>query len=103
MLSRVASHLYWMSRYQERAENMARILDVGQSLALLSRGRAGDDAFLEPLHITGTLGPFDATGRARTPDAVARFLAWDPAMHSSIYNSIRNSRESGINRPFGDY
>ena len=36
MLSRVASHLYWLSRYLERAENMARILDVGQSLALLS-------------------------------------------------------------------
>jgi uncharacterized alpha-E superfamily protein len=36
MLSRVASHLYWMSRYLERAENMARILDVGQSIALLS-------------------------------------------------------------------
>jgi len=29
MLSRVAAQLYWMSRYLERAENMARILDVG--------------------------------------------------------------------------
>ena len=38
MLSRVASHLYWMARYLERAENMARILDVGQLLALVSRG-----------------------------------------------------------------
>jgi uncharacterized alpha-E superfamily protein len=94
MLSRVASHLYWMSRYQERAENMARILDVGQSLALLSRGRSDDDAFLEPLHITGTLELFDETDRVRSPDSVARFLAWDPAMHSSIYNSIRNSREN---------
>jgi uncharacterized alpha-E superfamily protein len=94
MLSRVASHLYWMSRSQERAENMARILDVGQSLALLSRGRADDDAFLEPLHITGTLVPFDASGRGRTPEAVARFLAWDLELQSSIYNSIRNSREN---------
>ena len=31
MLSRVAAQLYWMSRYLERAENMARILEVGQS------------------------------------------------------------------------
>ena len=37
MLSRVAAHLYWMSRYLERAENMARILDVTQSLAMLDR------------------------------------------------------------------
>ena len=34
MLSRVASHLYWLSRYLERAENMARILDVGQSIQI---------------------------------------------------------------------
>ena len=27
MLSRVASHLYWMARYTERAENLARMLD----------------------------------------------------------------------------
>jgi len=36
MLSRVAAQLYWLSRYLERAENMARILEVGQSFALLS-------------------------------------------------------------------
>ena len=28
MLSRTADHLFWMSRYTERAENMARLLDV---------------------------------------------------------------------------
>ena len=44
MLSRVAAQLYWLSRYLERAENMARILEVGQSFALLStsdNSRAG--------------------------------------------------------------
>ena len=29
MLSRVAENVYWMSRYVERAENAARLLDVG--------------------------------------------------------------------------
>jgi 2-polyprenyl-6-hydroxyphenyl methylase/3-demethylubiquinone-9 3-methyltransferase len=48
MLSRVASNLYWMSRYLERAENMARILDVGASLALLS-GQDDERASIEPL------------------------------------------------------
>ena len=28
MLSRTADHLYWMSRYTERAENLARLLDL---------------------------------------------------------------------------
>ena len=34
MLSRVAENLYWISRYIERAENVARLLDVGFHLEL---------------------------------------------------------------------
>jgi len=37
MLSRTADHLYWMSRYLERAENMARMIDAHQRLSLLPR------------------------------------------------------------------
>ena len=56
MLSRVASPLFWLSRYLERAENMARILDVGQSLALLSgRPGEGESTAIEPLVITDTV------------------------------------------------
>ncbi len=93
MLSRVASHLYWLSRYLERAENMARILDVGASLALLSG--AGDAlAAIEPLVITDTLDAFDATGLPRTPENVARFLAWSRSHPSTIVNSLEASREN---------
>ena len=42
MLSRVAENLYWMSRYVERAENVARLLDVGFHLELDAAGLAGD-------------------------------------------------------------
>ena len=94
MLSRVASHLYWLSRYLERAENMARILDVGQSLALLS-ARAGDEASAaEPLVITDTLQAFQATGSIVTPENVARFLAWDTQLPSSIANCLESTREN---------
>jgi len=34
MLSRTADHLYWMSRYMERAENIARFLDVASRFSL---------------------------------------------------------------------
>ena len=34
MLSRVANSLYWMSRYIERAENTARLVDVNLQLLL---------------------------------------------------------------------
>ncbi|HMS80896.1 MAG TPA: alpha-E domain-containing protein [Burkholderiaceae bacterium] len=93
MLSRVASHLYWLSRYLERAENMARILDVGASLALLS-GEGDALAAIEPLVITDTLDAFDATGLPRTPENVARFLAWSPSHASSIVNCLEASREN---------
>ena len=34
MLSRVADSIYWMSRYIERAENVARFIDVNLNLML---------------------------------------------------------------------
>ncbi len=34
MLGRIASNLYWMSRYMERAENIARLTEVGHRLSL---------------------------------------------------------------------
>jgi uncharacterized alpha-E superfamily protein len=37
MLSRTAENLYWLSRYFERAENLARLLDVGLRMSALSR------------------------------------------------------------------
>jgi uncharacterized alpha-E superfamily protein len=43
MLSRVADSLYWMSRYLERAENTARLMDVDLQLQLDQTGEAGSD------------------------------------------------------------
>ncbi len=94
MLSRVASHLYWLSRYLERAENMARILDVGQSLALLSGGLGDQSIAAEPLVLTDTVAAFEKTGRPVSPEHVARFLAWDETLPSSILNCIEASREN---------
>jgi uncharacterized alpha-E superfamily protein len=72
---------------------MARILDVGHSLALLS-GASDDSAATELLVITDTLDAFRATGRPVNAENVARFLAWDPALPSSIINSLESSREN---------
>lgn len=97
MLSRVAAQLYWLSRYLERAENMARILEVGQSFALVSSSDAGPAApeiVKEPLVITDTLTAFEATGRPLRADQVAQFLAWDPDHPSSIFNCIQSCREN---------
>ena len=42
MLSRMADHLFWLSRYAERAENLARILDVTQRLAAMPAAYGGE-------------------------------------------------------------
>jgi uncharacterized alpha-E superfamily protein len=41
MLGRVAQNLFWLSRYVERAENMARMLEVGYRMSLTSRREGG--------------------------------------------------------------
>ena len=50
MLSRTADHLFWMSRYMERAENTARMLDVNYQTSLLpqsaDRAEQGDYSFV---------------------------------------------------------
>ena len=48
MLSRVAENLYWISRYVERAENVARLLDVGFHLELDAAGLDGDGLEIDP-------------------------------------------------------
>ena len=41
MLSRTASNLFWLARYMERAENLARVIDVASRLATLPSAFAG--------------------------------------------------------------
>jgi uncharacterized alpha-E superfamily protein len=44
MLGRTANDLFWMARYIERAENMARLLEVGHRLIMLPQDSGGGDA-----------------------------------------------------------
>jgi uncharacterized alpha-E superfamily protein len=95
MLSRVASNLYWMSRYVERAENTARVLDVTWRMSLLTRDPAlQDQEWSAPLNITGSLFPF--SGRHHRVDAqqVLHFMALDPENPSSILACARQAREN---------
>ena len=55
MLSRTADHLYWMARYIERAENMARTLDVTYNMSLVPNEDITESMFWSPaLEISGT-------------------------------------------------
>ena len=49
MLSRTADHLYWMSRYIERAESLARLVDAHYRMSLLPQS---GDTLTQSLHAT---------------------------------------------------
>src|SRR5258708_37554247 len=95
MLSRVASSLYWMSRYVERAENTARVLDVAWRMSLLVKEPAlQDQEWCAPLNITGTLFPFSGRHSEVCAREVLHFMALDPENPSSIYACARQARET---------
>ena len=94
MLSRTASTLYWMSRYVERAENTARILDVAYRMSMLTKDAdLQDQEWFAPLNITGTLFPFSGRHSIVCAKEVLHFMALDSENPSSIYNCARKARE----------
>jgi len=98
MLSRVADNLYWMGRYVERAESVARLLDAAFYLELDSAGLACDDDGAGPvegvLSILGGKSAFLAEHKASDRDAVLRYLTFDRRNPRSIHSMIARARES---------
>jgi uncharacterized alpha-E superfamily protein len=94
MLSRTASDLYWMSRYLERAENLARMLDVSYSLSLMPQGRDGLDEIAMPLLITGTLDDYLERHGKLHAERLLHFFALDAANPASIYSCLGAARAS---------
>ena len=97
MLSRVAESLYWMSRYIERAENTARLVEVNLQLLLDFEGQADDDEATFWAAVVSTSGAVEAF-RDQHPVAdantVVDFLAFEPANPSAIFASVAAAREN---------
>ena len=93
MLSRTADHLYWMSRYTERAENTARLLEVTYRTSLLmpndSVGYWG-----AALGITGLEESYRQKFGDITASQVLRFMSVDVDNPSSILSCLRAAREN---------
>ncbi len=93
MLSRVADNLYWMSRYIERAENIARFVDVNQAVAL-EPGDLQDDPWAPLIHATGDWPLFAERYGQTTRESVLRFLTLDPEYSNSLISCTRAAREN---------
>ncbi len=93
MLSRVADSIYWMSRYVERAENVARFIDVNLQLVLDSP--PGQPQQWQPLvSATGDQEEFARRYGEATQDNVLEFLTFDPRNPNSILSCLQAAREN---------
>jgi uncharacterized alpha-E superfamily protein len=95
MLSRTADHLFWMSRYTERAENTARMLDVAVQTSMLPQSPADTERSWRALLGISELEPaYCAKYPAVTARDVIDFMVRDPSNPSSIAACMREAREN---------
>jgi len=93
MLSRVAESIYWMSRYIERTENVARFVDV--NLQLLLDQPEGIQAQWDPLvATTGDDELFRKKYGEPSHETVIKFLTFDSENPNSIISCLQAAREN---------
>ncbi|MEJ2408604.1 MAG: alpha-E domain-containing protein [Novosphingobium sp.] len=93
MLGRAANGVYWMHRYLERAENTARLIDVGFHLAL-TRGdkQSADEEWKSVLTTTGQLDAYCRTHEDFSGPQVFNFLLRDKDNPGSVLQMVENAR-----------
>jgi uncharacterized alpha-E superfamily protein len=95
MLSRTADHLFWMARYTERAENMARMLDINVQTAMLPQTpEAAEQGWCSTLSISELHHAYDARYPVVTGRDVLNFMVRDTSHASSIASCLRAAREN---------
>lgn len=92
MLSRTASSLYWLGRYFERADFIARLVEATVRLDVLSPRPAGRAAWKSALAVTYTDAAFAATGAEVRRRDVARFLTVNGSHPGSIVHCVETAR-----------
>jgi uncharacterized alpha-E superfamily protein len=91
LLCRYAECLFWLARFVERAENLARIIDVQETYA---RDRTGAPDWSSIVQLHADEEAFAAKHPAATSHAVIRFYLTDGDNPTSILSAVRNAREN---------
>ncbi|MDR3324066.1 MAG: alpha-E domain-containing protein [Zoogloeaceae bacterium] len=95
MLSRTADHLFWMSRYVERAENLARLLDVAWQMSLVPQSPEAANQNWNGILVLNSLE--DAFARKygeANANNVLRFMVNEPDNPASLSSCLRMGREN---------
>jgi uncharacterized alpha-E superfamily protein len=93
MLGRTANDLYWMARYVERAENMARLLEVGQRLSLLTHDSA-ESEWRSTLRSAGCEAGYLSKHRDYETRNVVDYLLFDRDNPSSVCACFDSARRN---------
>ena len=95
MLSRTADHLFWMARYMERAENLARLLDVTWQMSLVPQSEeAANQSWNAIIALNSLEEAYAAKYSAVNGENVLKFMVSDADNYSSIYSCLRMAREN---------
>lgn len=95
MLSRTADHLFWMSRYIERAENLARLLDVTWQMSMVPQSEElVNQSWMGIIALNSLEEIYAAKYSTVSGDNVLKFMVSDPDNLSSIYSCLRLAREN---------
>lgn len=93
MLSRVAESIYWMSRQVERAENLARFLEVTHHLTL-DQPEDLIHPWVPLISVTADNEEFLKRFDLMEADTVTQFLAFDDTYPNSMLSSLRQARQN---------
>lgn len=93
MLSRVADSVYWLNRYIERAENVARFVDVNLNL-MLDLPSAVNQQWEPLVMTTGDLSVFQQQYEIANAQNVIQFLTFDPHYSNSVISCLYMAREN---------
>jgi len=95
MLSRTAENLFWMARYLERAETMARLIEVGARMHLMPDTASGYRSEWESiLHASGTYEGFERKYGEMVERNIVSYLFFDRENPSSVASCLSTAREN---------
>ena len=96
MLGRTAAALFWMSRHVERAESMARLLEVGYRISLMPGAMDGHrDEWLSTLKSASCDEGYAKKHADISTANVIQFLLFDEGNPSSVKSCLRTARNNG--------
>jgi uncharacterized alpha-E superfamily protein len=95
MLSRTAENLYWIARYMERADTVARLLEVGSRISLLPSAHGYRSEWDSLLQATGMAAAFAKKYGDPVQRNIESFLFFDRDNPSSVASCVTAARENG--------